>query len=185
MWEVYSNSYVNTSATASREPSEGLSGSRDPRTTSLCITKAGKDYPLLKETEYICYLDDGWLRFVEDRPLNGRAWVFQERPLSPRICHFSEDQLFCECHELKASEMFPQGIPARDEARSERQLLHCGLESQDPRKLLEVWHSIVAPYITGALTYNSDNLTAVSALARQISTHSPLGVTWRASEKTN
>lgn len=49
MWEVYTNSYLHLSATASRESSKGLFRSRHPGTTSLCIATVGEDHPLLKE----------------------------------------------------------------------------------------------------------------------------------------
>lgn len=74
---------------------------------------------------------------------------------------------------MRASEAFLDGIPSRYEAGSERQLLHSGLDSRDPRKLLEIWHSIVATYTAGALTYTSDKLIAVSLQ----------GNTWLASGK--
>jgi hypothetical protein len=89
--------------------------------------------------------------------------------LSPQIFHFSEDEMFWECYTLKASETSPKGIPSRYVTSSQRALLPSGLGSPNPHKLLEHWQLIVATYIAGALTFTSDELNAVSALARQVS----------------
>ena len=53
---------------------------------------------------------------VSRTPLNKRAWVVQERLLSPRILHYGRNQLFWECQELFACETYPQGLPGRSDA---------------------------------------------------------------------
>lgn len=45
---------------------------------------------------------DLWARSVELSPLSRRAWVLQERLLSPRTLHYTNTQLFWECRESKA-----------------------------------------------------------------------------------
>jgi serine/threonine protein kinase len=40
-----------------------------------------------------------------------RAWVLQERLLSPRLLHLGPEQMYWECNALKASETFPRGLP--------------------------------------------------------------------------
>ncbi|KAI2474515.1 HET domain containing protein [Pyrenophora tritici-repentis] len=47
---------------------------------------------------------------LQDTPIFRRAWVFQERLLSPRIIHFGKEQLFWECHTSNACETFPDGL---------------------------------------------------------------------------
>jgi Heterokaryon incompatibility protein (HET) len=172
MWEIYSNSYLNLSATASRDSSQGLFRKRNPATLSPCAVTVPDGHPQIASGDYICYEDDEWRRLIDNGPVNTRAWVVQERLLSVRIVHFSEEQIFWECHELKAAERFTKGIPSRYESSSERDLLHSGLQEDEPRKLLEVWDRIVAEYTSSGLTYGSDKLVAVSALARQVSQHS-------------
>lgn len=168
MWEVYSNSHLNLSATASHDSSQGLFRKRHPATLSQCAVTIPEGHAQIHPGEYICYSDDEWLDLVDYAPVNTRAWVCQERLLSPRIVHFSRNQLFWECHELNASERFPGGIPSRYDSSEQRHLLHNELPEKDPRKLLEIWHSIVAEYTSANLTYGSDKLVAVSALAKQV-----------------
>ena len=46
---------------------------------------------------YICEPIDDFTNNVEKSILNSRAWVLQERCLSRRIIHFSENQTYLEC----------------------------------------------------------------------------------------
>lgn len=61
------------------------------------------------DTHVIGY-DDFWCNSLLTNPLHNRAWVLQERQLSPRTIHFGE-QIFWECREHKACEAYPTGIP--------------------------------------------------------------------------
>ena len=45
-------------------------------------------------------------------PLNQRAWVLQERVLSPRILHFASNQIFWECQSHSGCESYPLGLPS-------------------------------------------------------------------------
>ena len=63
-----------------------------------------------RRTFYYMVEDDLWTRDITCAPLNRRAWVLQERLLSPRILHFSKRQLFWECLEATFCEVFPEGI---------------------------------------------------------------------------
>lgn len=171
-WEIYSNSYVNLSATASYDSSQGLIRKRNPAMLSHCAVTISNSHPQISSGEYICYSDDEWLRLIDNGAANTRAWVLQERLLSTRVVHFSEDQLFWECHELKASEKFPNGIPSRYESSNQRLLLHNELQEDYPMKLLELWDRLVANYTSSDLTYGSDKVVSISTLARQVSQHS-------------
>jgi hypothetical protein len=51
---------------------------------------------------------------VGDTPLGGRGWVVQERILSPRVVHFSSNQLFWDCCQEKAAELLPTVVVGDD-----------------------------------------------------------------------
>lgn len=53
-----------------------------------------------------------WESFYNSNPLNKRGWTFQERELSPRVLHFSTDQMWWECRTLRTQE----DLPREDEA---------------------------------------------------------------------
>ncbi|KAH7093213.1 heterokaryon incompatibility protein-domain-containing protein [Paraphoma chrysanthemicola] len=50
---------------------------------------------------------------IDVAPLNRRAWVAQERYLSPRIIHFAKEAIFWECTQLLGCEAYPCGFPLR------------------------------------------------------------------------
>src|SRR4051812_38751569 len=117
----------------------------------------------MSKGDYCCYQDVEWQRYIEYAPVNTRAWVFQERLLSPRVVHFAKDQIFWECHELRASEGFPGGLPPRYRIDSSRPIFS-SVEEQKTTDFLRLWDYIVRRYTTGDLTQRGDKLIAVSAL---------------------
>ncbi|CAF9911112.1 hypothetical protein IMSHALPRED_009928 [Imshaugia aleurites] len=109
MQDVYSHSFCNLSAIATSSGIHGLFPPRDVGRVRPCEIQtnwAGPD----PET-WIPIPKRFWDEQLDNTPLSRRGWVFQERWLTPRILHFSSDQLLWECCELNASEAYPQGIP--------------------------------------------------------------------------
>jgi hypothetical protein len=104
MRDVYSQAACTIAATASHNHSEGLFFDRDPETL-----RPRSD---LLDGIYLCNDRYSWRESIDKAPLNARAWVAQERYLSPRIMHFCATQLFWECRELKACENYPDGLPS-------------------------------------------------------------------------
>jgi hypothetical protein len=64
----------------------------------------------LVECTHVIGYDDFWCNSLLRESLHNRAWVLQERQMSPRTIHFGE-QIFWECREHKACEAYPTGIP--------------------------------------------------------------------------
>ncbi|KAG8670780.1 hypothetical protein FPOAC1_004014 [Fusarium poae] len=85
MHEVFKNAYCTIAATSSKDSQQGF------LRESMTIP-AG---PLSSRDldSFGTYFE----RFVENGILNTRAWVLQERALSRRIIHFTEQQPFWEC----------------------------------------------------------------------------------------
>lgn len=96
------------------------------------------------------------------RSLQGRAWIFQERLLSPRTLCFS-DQLFWECREKLASETFPIAIDFNHGASNakERALYIQPGDYNNFRRWYELLHS----YLRCDLTFPKDRLAALGAVA--------------------
>jgi len=91
MNEIYLRSLCNVCATAASDGSEGLFVTRQPRSMKSLKLDLGNGYPL-----YL-FDDNMWRQNLIDRaPLNTRAWVCQERILSPCNIHFAKDQIFWE-----------------------------------------------------------------------------------------
>ena len=93
--EIYSNAHVNLAASASRSDTGGLLRPFDRCLVSPFIFKIMDDSgtgQLFKVEK-----DDNFGAYVNDAPLNSRAWVFQKRALSRRILHFANDQIYWQC----------------------------------------------------------------------------------------
>ena len=105
-----------------------------------------------------------WVRGVDTSPLNKRAWVLQERILSARTLHFGRDQMFWECSQNQASEVFPRGLPYFVELGSfnKRFFYSSSLGSS------ERWKRVVEAYSTAKLTRDTDKLVAIAGLARSM-----------------
>lgn len=120
---------------------------------------------------YYC-IDSVWENEVIDVPLNKRAWVFQERYLSPRILHFGARQVFWECMESEACEMFPSSMPKpfatsyKKEASMVLEEAASSSRGNRKRRLLKTWCDIVRAYSAGRLTMQSDKLVALSGVTQ-------------------
>lgn len=121
---------------------------------------------------------------VLDAPLNQRAWVMQERHLSPRILHFTNQQIFWECNETVCSETYPKADPIELFQRPVRSKALLGQKMADklilpipppvrlqglPSNVYELWYDLVGRYLCGGLTKTRDKLIALSGIAREIS----------------
>lgn len=113
MRDVYSNSTFCIAATAARNGCDGLFYER--REYSQFVVRVKKDNKLRYRRSKFLPPDIYWCSIhpvdakhaVESAPLNQRAWVAQERYLSPRILHFAREGLFWECQESLTCESHP------------------------------------------------------------------------------
>ncbi|KAI8939172.1 hypothetical protein NX059_005005 [Plenodomus lindquistii] len=137
MSNVYRNSYINIAATGARGGTEGCHWEREPwkiLRTTLAMDWTNSEgvrrqhYHVVPDPEY-------WARKLMNEPLNNRAWIFQERILSPRVIHFAKSQLFWECRETIACETYCKGLPSslRQNTFVDIKTLDLGDEPQDKR----------------------------------------------------
>ncbi|KAJ9663998.1 hypothetical protein H2198_000501 [Neophaeococcomyces mojaviensis] len=110
-------------------------------------------------------------------PLLGRAWVQQERMLSPRILYFGGSEIHWECCSFQASEVWPQGSPSKDYGFDEVYPLKAAFGSLiKPFKnwdredwnvfVYELWHNgVIREYTAAELTFEKDRLVALAGIA--------------------
>ncbi len=91
MQSVYSYCWLNLAATGFPDGSAGMIARRDKWHVSAWYGITG----------------DYWRDDLERAPMNQRAWVLQERLLSPRTLHFGTKQIFWECRQGSGSEYQP------------------------------------------------------------------------------
>jgi hypothetical protein len=154
MAEVYGNATVNIAASAAQDGTFGLFGERNGSMPERKYFKTSKGvlYELMPHNIS--------KNFLVGTPLSKRAWAFQERYLAQRTLHFTADQVFGECRQHIACEVWPNGVP---------------MSRMDPlnppkfpdRQGSEGWSRTVYHYLEGQLTYPKDIFVALSGVAQQ------------------
>lgn len=186
MCSIYKYALCNLAATGFENGEEGLFTSRNPTLTAPCTInmtyaiRTGQDEQFTTNHKPIGLIEENfWKTDVSLAPLNRRAWVVQERAMSPRTVHFGKRQLFWECKRLTASETFPEGfLSDLDRTQTENFPKHFDLPisrlTQGPRTKVELkrdlyrrWELLIETYTLADLTYSSDKLIAISGLAME------------------
>jgi hypothetical protein len=168
MGRVYQEALCNIGATGSTDSHGGLFQDRDPESVHTCyITYGGQMFQLIHNEVWRCGIDEA--------PLNKRAWVVQERVLCQRMLHFGHDQIFWECNEAVACEMYPNGQTSliKHENFKEKttivRSLRPGFKADIPQHALaHLWAAMVKRYTSSRLTYENDKLVALSGLAKAV-----------------
>lgn len=173
---VYTNTYLNISATSARNDHQGCYRSRDP--LKVAGLSVARNLPDSDRASWFKIVDPGiWTENVDQAPLNQRGWVLQERLLSPRVLHFSTDQVLWECRESYACETFPKSFPQEFRGKGYDEGVY--LRDFVPRKSFssykhpeaaetELWSEIVETYSRAHLTFRKDKLIALSGIAREV-----------------
>jgi hypothetical protein len=121
---------------------------------------------------HVIWNREDWDQGVERAPLNSRAWVCQERFLSPSNIHFTSGKLFWECKELSACEILPNGYPESMRWTSHRTMQglsngFLGMPHEQWERDLpgQAWGKLLGKYTAAQLTFRRDKLVAFSGLA--------------------
>jgi len=123
---------------------------------------------------YICHDPELWEKEVERHILKSRGWVTQEITLASRVLHFGKNQVFWECNERRACEIFPGGTPKHSAIKistslpSAGGLTAYGIDTR-PRDVYELWDKIIELYSAAELSYPAkDKLLAIGGVASKI-----------------
>lgn len=156
MANIYENATITIAATCCSNSDQGCFS----RTLEEMIAKPILDTGLFVRREKSPFPTFWNTGDKEMWPLLRRAWVFQERKLSPRVVHLAQEQLYWECETCFVSE---DGI---HQSYTDDVLDHSIKNpQQDPT---EAWRMAVQHYSKLDLTYESDRLPAISALVERM-----------------
>ena len=188
MAAIYANSACTIAASASEDDEAGCFVPRDPQ----AIGWIGIDFPYPIPSDYnlvsnriIC--NQEWpvpitsvarrvilhpnvpepRSSVETGPLFQRGWALQERCLSPRMLHFTEQQVAWECESTWSYE----SLHLRDQVFVDTDMCLSKHKSdthalEEPAHLYEAWYSIVREFSRAHLTRITDQLPALSGMAK-------------------
>ncbi|OCL01406.1 HET-domain-containing protein, partial [Glonium stellatum] len=186
MSDVYKYSFCNICATAAADDTGGCFFSRDPsialpfRIQATAMDQSSRSL----QGAYDLHRQGKWVLEIGGAPVNRRAWVVQERFLTPRVLNFGKSQLYWECNELQASESYPDGVPKepngdvmfkattpfnlikRDYANSDTS--NTSNASYGLDDLFGLWAVAVDAFTGCGLTKEEDKLVAISAIAREM-----------------
>ncbi|OAP56326.1 hypothetical protein AYL99_09505 [Fonsecaea erecta] len=191
MDRVYSCSSLNIAATVVND--EGSSGCFFQRNAQAVVPPLINLVFRLKgtivEQDISCYYFRSyppWKKTLQSSELLNRAWVFQERFLSPRMLYFDRRQLYWECRQLSASEVAPWGLPGKSmiplkqeqDQWDIRNLITRPLADSQPRYVLDDsqtpspvpanWARMVEMYSAAGLTVKSDKVVALAGVVKAI-----------------
>ena len=105
MKDIYAGAICTIAATGSENADGGCFYQRNSLALYPCRLVGAPDKGVYVQRDGLFDFERG----VDQSPLNRRAWVFQERLLSPRILHFGSELLFWECQVRSASEISTNG----------------------------------------------------------------------------
>lgn len=164
MRDVYTNALLTIAATGAKNPAQGLNFRRDP--TILESVLVNIPPPSQYHGIYALFDAHSWERNMTLAPLSQRAWVVQERLLSPCVLHFGRDQIAWECQELQACEMFPNGLPVILGAFGDSKCKTLLLAAHGLDFLLR-WERIAQIYSQCQLTQEGDICIALAGVAEE------------------
>ena len=194
MGDIYAGALCNIAAT-SADPKKGCFTERlisivEPHSISDLRSQTASD-------SHVIGYDDFWCNSLLDTTLHTRAWVLQERLLSPRTIYFGQEQMFWECRCEMACEAYPRGIPApfrNQRMRSWRQsdkmldpanhkqphvsrwkslstwMWSGKSESNQPQPhwAYDIWSRTIERYMECDLSFGHDKLVAISGIAQKV-----------------
>ncbi|KAF2179715.1 HET-domain-containing protein [Zopfia rhizophila CBS 207.26] len=183
MASIYQNSYVTLGATKSSHADGGFFTTEHDRLHAATKTPAKL---VLNEFTTPIYAEElfehvtlfpGFTQHHKHTPfpLLQRAWVYQERLLSPRFLHFTPYELNWECREINECECGTASEEASFRAPKAR-FTHAltQLRTLDGSKSVELdstvpdsWRTIVKQYTTLDMTYSKDVFPALAGLSKE------------------
>ncbi|KAK7529992.1 heterokaryon incompatibility protein-domain-containing protein [Phyllosticta citribraziliensis] len=201
MSDIYKNCLLNIAIDRASNPFEGAFAERPPGALGSCFALVGRrrrdrdmrpklgDWRTWKccknwlnlsveKNPVYCQISGecDWIDSVGEMPLSSRAWVFQERFLSPRALHFGTDRIFWECRSITRSE----GSVAKDQKINESSIFETsekGMITHKSRRfpyfqyecLRNEWLILVGNYNSRILTMpEKDKLIAFAAVAQEV-----------------
>ena len=177
MSRIYSNSVLTIASLWGDNSHSGCYVERDPLTTEDC--RIGE----WKHGEVLVRSDDEQrersLGSVRPKPLLDRAWVLQERFLSPRTLYYGPWELFWECSEYSLSEKAPESAFTFWDSDTIRKRFKTikrspdldsnkSYHSPELKNIYRIWTHIRDDYWSSRLTHHSDLLVAISGITTWI-----------------
>jgi hypothetical protein len=103
----------------------------------------------------------------EDWPLYDRGWVYQEMELSSRILIYGAQEVMWQCRDESQRESRSDWVTGVGPAQSQNYFSFNPIQQND-QYYEDRWRAIVARYSSRKLTFHSDRLPALAAIAQRV-----------------
>lgn len=175
MGGIYAGAVLNICADRAASSLDGFLQPREDLRFPATITIPGG---ASNETFQLIDLEAANLDIATSRT-SRRAWILQERLLSPRVLHFTGSELYWECSEQRlACESFPNGIPELSlqfQSRlapfnpSDCYTISTTDGAQDQRTMtLSVWYRTLGDYTSRQISFpDKDKFAALAGVAQE------------------
>ncbi|KAK1979868.1 heterokaryon incompatibility protein-domain-containing protein [Colletotrichum cereale] len=160
MEKVFSSAYLTIAASCAEHKFHGFLHPRTPRQT---VTMEADDGARFHIREVI----DNFDLDVEQGKLNKRAWVLQERALSRRTIHFTQNQVYWECGKGIRCETFTKTGNRKASFLGDSNFPY-SVEADKQGKQLQLYQGLYERYSTLGLSYDSDRPMAISGLEKRL-----------------
>ncbi|KAL8349322.1 hypothetical protein RB601_001904 [Gaeumannomyces tritici] len=174
MLNVYRQSVLTLAATRAVDSHAGMFVTRSPENLSsgpFRISNGALD-GMFVAVEAAVDSRWHWKDVIDHAPLNERGWVLQERYLSPRLVHFTDDQVIWDCAESTAPEFVPSGARALPQVESSgigpKRYSSILVSSPEKDQAPGQWSRIVESYSRCRLSHTSDKLLALSGVVESL-----------------
>ena len=191
MRDVYRSAFLTVAALGAGDDQGGLFHDRNPNDLQPTVVQVRHNIKT-PATAYVSSAEytKPWKHHLRGSPLLSRAWIVQERILSPRVVYFGRKMVYWECWQLAACEVNPQGlIPSCNPSMGIQELDAsfttlrgclklkslledsgiCDFPSNYDGHLLQ-WGRIIARYSQCAVTKPTDRLVAIQGLVDEFQT---------------
>ena len=167
MGSTYANSSLTIAASDALDCSLGCFQDRHPLQVEDCQALDDGDNIMLFTGTY----HDNSGHYLEDRHLDTRAWVYQERMMSPRTVHFCGSDVVWECREWLTCQrcaVSPQPsdgfINDGEHKKIFAEIIQWTAEELNQTKFEAVWNRILPFYTRTSLSNEDDRLSALAGM---------------------
>lgn len=182
MGPVFRDSTLGLFAAASKNSNEGILNKEPsishPKDAQLKVFSDPEDYTTIIASVRCFFPRESFKQMWLQSPLATRGWTFQEQALAPRCLIYGEKGIYWKCPQniraSKLSHVHVHDVLFRT-TKTIDPILHSPTPPHDPSismdlfKVMDEYYELVSTYSRRALTFSSDKLPAMSAIAKALS----------------
>lgn len=172
MGDVYTYGAFNIAATGYEDGSSGLFSERKallrtyPAVTLKCVVRGIDGSKRSFDGIYVGFRSNEFDYQVTRSPLNDRAWVAQERILSPAVLHFTPEHLWWECSRLIVNEGFSPGRDDWERIETSPTGIIRSLNTESNREdIYSFWRDFTSYYADAKMTFDQDRFPGAAGIA--------------------